>query len=370
MSAELTVRELALQPSLDLRIAVGGPGLDRPVRWAHSTELLDPRAYLHGGELILTVGAGLTGPERCRAFARSLADCRVAAVGLGVGDIHQEPPAALIEGCEEAGIPLLVVPPTTPFIEITELLAEHRIRLASDRSHRETIGRLFMAIAQGHASPEVLRADIHACGLGDHLVLSLWDPSEASALELRVADLHHLIGDGAAATVLLTDAEDARAGQLTGAWSSSLASETFALTDLASVLEPLLARWSRRSEAGDVAAASDAARGHYTYLVNSMPLEALEPITSALIAPLQEHDHASGTHLLRSLESFLEHDGSVQATARTMHLHANSLRYRLSKVHELTGRNPLLFRDQVDFAIALEAHHRMQKVHRRAVRNA
>jgi sugar diacid utilization regulator len=41
-----------------------------------------------------------------------------------------------------------------------------------------------------------------------------------------------------------------------------------------------------------------------------------------------------------------------------MHLHPNSLRHRLARVHELTGRNPLLFRDQVDLAIALRARAR------------
>ena len=96
--------------------------------------------------------------------------------------------------------------------------------------------------------------------------------------------------------------------------------------------------------------------------MNSLPHESLAPLLADLVDPLVEHDTTSGTRLVESLEVFLQHDGSVQAAARTLHLHPNSLRNRLTRVYELTGRNPLLFRDQVDFAIALEAQHRRSHV--------
>ena len=361
MSAELTVRELARYPSLNATVAVGGLGLDRPVRWAHSTELLDPRPYLHGGELVLTVGSGLTDPERCGAFVHALTECRVAALGLGIGDVHAEPPAALKADCEAAGIPLLLLPPTTPFIEITELLAEHRIRLASDRSRRATTGRLAEAVLRRQATSDLLTEDVRSAGLDPRsLVASLWSKRLDEPLRQRLTTGSHLLGDLPDALLLLSnDAEEVeRAATSLGV--ATVCSGRFDLEDLAEELDGLLEGWNRREElhqaAGEPPLHPHARRrSHFTYLVNSLPQESLEPLLADLVDPLVGHDDTSGSHLVQSLEVFLQHDGSVQAAARTMHLHPNSLRHRLTRIYELTGRNPLLFRDQVDFAIALEA---------------
>lgn len=365
MSRELTVRELSRYVRLNLRIAAGGPGLDRPVRWAHSTELLDPRPYLNGGELVLTVGSGLTDPERCVAFAHALAECRVAALGLGIGDVHNDAPAALLRSCEEASIPLLLVPRSTPFIEITELLAEYRIRMAADRSRRETTGRLINAVLQRQATPELLRGDLDLSGLKEQgLVASLWQRDVAEPLEHHLAAHPHLIGEFADVTVLLTQDADGPHRAATAIGVPCTVSEPFPIEEIATILDGLLDDWGRPAPAADplIGGAPGGTRlpSHYTYLVNCLPQETLDPILADLIDPLVQHDEASGAHLVDSLESFLEHDGSVQAAARTMHLHPNSLRHRLARIHEMTGRNPLLLRDQVDFAIALQALHRRQ----------
>jgi sugar diacid utilization regulator len=101
-----------------------------------------------------------------------------------------------------------------------------------------------------------------------------------------------------------------------------------------------------------------AALAHYTRLVDALPASSLAPFIDDIIEPLDAYDAATGACLIESLTQFLAHDGSVQAAARTMHLHPNSLRHRLARVQEITGRNPLLFRDQVDLAIALRARAR------------
>jgi DNA-binding PucR family transcriptional regulator len=51
-------------------------------------------------------------------------------------------------------------------------------------------------------------------------------------------------------------------------------------------------------------------------------------------------------------------EGSVNATARELFLHPNSLRHRLKRVHELTGVNPRVFKERVALAIGLWAWER------------
>ncbi len=355
----LTVRDLVEDPALGIDVAVLGAGIDTPVRWAHSTELLDPRPYLRGGEVVLTVGSGLTGPERCIAFVEVLAECGAAALGLGVGDVHAAPPDALREACASTGLPLLLIPPTTPFIQITELLADFRVRMAADRSNRATVGRLLDAVSRRGAAPDLLLEDVRAAQLSsDHLVASAWPQDRAADLERWFADRPHLIGDVDGVSILITSEVRSPASASAALGSPYVLSRAFVLADIVPRLAETLHDWSiaHGSESErDAVRRRSGDESNLALLVRSLPAEALTPLLTELIEPIEAHDRTSGSRLLESLRSFLEHDGSVQAAARTLHLHPNSLRHRLMRVNELTGKNPLLFRDQVDLAIALEA---------------
>jgi hypothetical protein len=352
----LRIVDLVQDERLGISVAAGGSHLDRVVRWAHSTELLDPRAYLRGGELVLTVGSGLTGPERCIAFVNALLECGVAGLGLGIGDVHSEAPPALVIACRDAGLPLLVVPPTTPFMDITELLAEHRIRIATDRSQRIAVGRLLDAVGRHQALPDLLGDDLEQSGLDVMaLFVSAWPSDAADLVEVAMADVPCLIGYAEAAVVVITGEAD----------SAARAAETLGVAAgiaLPLALADLQAGLSAAMEALAIASRGEpeqsGSRSHFASLVDSLPQSSLMPFLLDIIEPLDEYDEATGAQLVDSLSQFLAHDGSVQAAARTMHLHPNSLRHRLARVHELTGRNPLLFRDQVDLAIALRARAR------------
>jgi hypothetical protein len=63
-----TVRELLGVGPLRLTLVAGATGLDRPIRWAHAIELLDPRSYLRGGELVLTMDSVIRDDVTCRQF--------------------------------------------------------------------------------------------------------------------------------------------------------------------------------------------------------------------------------------------------------------------------------------------------------------
>lgn len=367
MAADLTVRDLADSSRLSIRVAVGSDRLDDPIRWAHSTELLDPRPYLRGGELVLTVGSGLTDAERCIAFVHALTESRASALGLGIGDVHGHPPEALVTACEEADLPLLLIPPSTPFIEITELLSDFRVRMASDRSGRAIVGRLIEAVYRHQAAPEVAVEDVRAAGLEtEHLVASIWRLDVSEELERMLGTTPHLLGELPDFTLLLTADADVPARCSTQLGVTCALSREFCFDDIASAMASPVEAWHRavlQSDSGSdderpgpIHAQAD--RPHFTHLVDEVPAAALTPLLTQLIEPLEAHDAATGTRLIVSLETFLQHDGSVQAAARTMHLHPNSLRNRLNRVYELTGRNPLLFRDQIDFALALQARRR------------
>ena len=57
--------------------------------------------------------------------------------------------------------------------------------------------------------------------------------------------------------------------------------------------------------------------------------------------------------LLETVSAYLDSGGSIEATARAMFIHANTVRYRLKRVAELTGYHPLNPRDAFTLRVAL-----------------
>ena len=57
--------------------------------------------------------------------------------------------------------------------------------------------------------------------------------------------------------------------------------------------------------------------------------------------------------LLETVSTYLDSGGSIEATARAMFVHANTVRYRLKRVGEITGYSPLNPRDAFTLRVAL-----------------
>ena len=93
-------------------------------------------------------------------------------------------------------------------------------------------------------------------------------------------------------------------------------------------------------------------------LLEQQPAARLEPFVDQLVGPLLASDADRGTEHIATLRSFLATNGSLQATAREQYLHVNTVRHRLARVRDLTGRDPLVFADRVALAIALWAYDR------------
>lgn len=66
-------------------------------------------------------------------------------------------------------------------------------------------------------------------------------------------------------------------------------------------------------------------------------------------APLVE----AGGGLLETLTCFLDQGLSIEASARALFVHANTVRYRLKRVHEVTGYSPTDSRDSYNLRLAL-----------------
>jgi DNA-binding PucR family transcriptional regulator len=88
-------------------------------------------------------------------------------------------------------------------------------------------------------------------------------------------------------------------------------------------------------------------------LLASVPTPVLRSFSDRLLAPVREYDGRRNAELLATLESFLACDGSWSACASQMYVHVNTVRYRISRIEALTGRDLSALADRVDFFLAL-----------------
>ncbi|GHF58643.1 PucR family transcriptional regulator [Streptomyces griseus] len=158
--------ELLSREELGLR-RIAGPA-DADLLWVHTSEMADPYPYLLGGELLLSAGVLLTDPDH---YVGRLVEAGAAALGFGVRPVHETVPAALIEACDRHGLPLLEVPPATPFTTIARAVW----RLMAEARHRELrrVTRAQQALATAAARPDPVPAVLHqlAAQLGGRAVL-------------------------------------------------------------------------------------------------------------------------------------------------------------------------------------------------------
>lgn len=447
-----TLNDLLSEPTLRLTCLVQARGLDRPVRWAHSTELTDPSAYLTGGELVCSVGTGLSTEESIRTFVASVAAAGAIGICFGVGDVVAEVPDDLIQACRMHEMVLLAAPHGMPFRAISELLVQRRTDADADahvrmqqltselllglRAHqpipslldlagerlggvfsvtaipevpvpadsetiqrsatvddltlswsgpepapdpsfmetltrllavatherdiekdlrRERIGELLSLVADRLASPAALEVIVDNGGIPrDCVVFSLWPPGAGRLLEATIQAEPHVIGETPTATVLLTGAQDVahNAGMQLGLPFGF--SRPNALTRSARALGEASAAFDLAQRRGTSIGPDDLTT--LEGLLAQQPPERLAPFVDLLLDPLIQSDRGRRTGFVSTLRAYFANNASLVDTARAEFLHVNTVRHRLERIHDITGRDPMRLVDRADLLIALWAH--------------
>jgi PucR family transcriptional regulator, purine catabolism regulatory protein len=106
-------------------------------------------------------------------------------------------------------------------------------------------------------------------------------------------------------------------------------------------------------DAPDVASHDDL--GAFTLLLALQDDDALRAYSDNLLSPIERTDGEYGDELLRSLEAYIEQNGQWERAARELYCHRHTLRYRIRRVEELTGRDLSRASDRIELWLALRA---------------
>jgi purine catabolism regulator len=93
--------------------------------------------------------------------------------------------------------------------------------------------------------------------------------------------------------------------------------------------------------------------GSFQLLLSLQDSDALRLFCESLLGPIEHGEGHYGGELMRSLEAFIECNGQWESAARRLYCHRHTLRYRIRKVEELTGRDLGSARDRIEFWLAL-----------------
>ncbi|WP_439946025.1 PucR family transcriptional regulator [Streptomyces sp. BBFR109] len=91
-------------------------------------------------------------------------------------------------------------------------------------------------------------------------------------------------------------------------------------------------------------------------LLTGVPAEVRAAYSRTVLGPLLDPANASAAALLNTLRVFLAHDGSWARTAEALHLHVNTVHYRIQRIEHFTGRDLSRLRDRLDLWAALLCH--------------
>ena len=353
----VTLGDLLAEPSLHVASLTPIRDLDRPIRYVYPTELADPSRYLSGDELILSVGVPVADQSEAtiRCYVTALTGKGVTALVVGLGDLFDEPPTALVQACLDMELPLLTLGATVPFRRIVDWAESRR---AADRGIEHTRATTSEHCCAGswRARSASAPSRTHSAGLGltGAPVVVCAFTSDAHARVHKLVDPHGgtvaLLEDRVVTLCAQTEefsAELAASPLVCGvAIAQDAQSMAYAIPEALEALREAI-RWRRTVHIDEIATLEG--------LLAAVPKVRLVPFVQSLLVPLVDHDRGNNSHLVASLEAFLAPDTDISAAASRLYVHVNTLRNRLAKIAELTGTNPLDEADRINFRIALWA---------------
>lgn len=267
------------------------------------------------------------------------------------------------------------VPRTSLAGQLASIVAVERGRVDERVSGSGILAQEFVRSIVGGATPADILAQMHVIGLDTETRYAAI-VAATSGETLRLGELRPLLrellaplditlgvveNEAIAVVEARTDKTDAvrRAVQsvtpgLIGSGTTIGVSAPTAAADIRSAIEE--ARYARRLAEGRGADCSVV--GHdelatLTILLANVPDDVRRMFTSRLLDPLTEYDDQHNSDLIATLSVYLDTNGAWTRCAEQLHMHVNSVRYRMQRIEELTGRDLSRLEDRIEFYLAL-----------------
>lgn len=380
---EIKLRDIFHLPQLkDLKTVAGSRGLERTLHWVHVVELPDVMHWTLGGELIFMTGIGIR--DNLPLLSRIVEECarkNVAGLVLNVGPYIPATPPEVVQLGDNLGFPIFELPWEVKLVEVTKEICNH---IMTRQVEEKSIQDIIENILYGDCSDSELlmtRAALYDYDLGKphRGMIALCSRKvcvqqanlsmERQVLEdkLRFSQIIQEVFQRFNQKVLYTTRSDRTFLLLPsdGCMQEEKRIESVVQTLLQCTSEQLknsnvfigwgnafecLREFKKSMEQAELALKVSLTSGKrlyfgyntlgfYKVLFNVSNRKELEKFRSEILTPLHAYDQRHQGELLSTLTAFLESNDNLANVAEKLHIHRNTLRYRLQKVEELTGRD-------------------------------
>jgi purine catabolism regulator len=260
---------------------------------------------------------------------------------------------------------------------VTVVALELMRQRAMRDTERRLAGDVLAEALTDRVSESELAVRLRPFGVGAAAAVLIFSRHEGGGLTPAEGDLDRFLADAgvgglvASREGLLCAVVDARDGvdpvSVAGRAREALEAEHGKLRAAASRAAPVGSLRRSFHEARCALEASSLANGHpvpvasyrdlgaFQLLLSLQDDDALRLYCDSVLGPLEDASGEYGDELIRSLEAFIEQNGQWEKAARELFCHRHTLRYRIRRVEQLTGRDLSSARDRIEFWLALRA---------------
>lgn len=381
----IKLRDAMELPNLkEIRLVAGAAGLDRVLYCSHVVDLPDVSNWVQGGELLFITGIGLQ--SHMGALPQIVQECfakNVAGLVINIGPYIQKTPEEVILLADELGFPVFELPWQAKVGEITRAL--YRLIAVKDieeRSERDILETVLYGNVDNNDTLASRAAACH-CDLKqfhqimvikfEHLTAYLREAREFSEqqamivklqMENAVLSVFESIGQAilmlfrldtlivflpspanskkssglkeTAGELLQKFRSDFPGLKLNIGWGKAYTDIRDARKSLAQAEQALKVAKSQ-AESNSFMGYDDL--GFYKVLFNVKDRAELESFRNEALRSLLEYDKKHNADLVNTLSVYLEEHDNLTHVAERLFIHKNTLKYRMQKIAEISGRN-------------------------------
>lgn len=393
---EIRCKDIMGLPSLkDLRIVGGRNGLNRVLRWVHVLDLPDVVEWVRGGELLFMTGINLHQDiSGLQEIVRKIASKNLAGIVINVGPYIQRVPEEVISLADELRFPIFELPWETKLVEVTHDICGYIVtkQLEQQTVHDllenilyADIDELSGVIARGTSYGYDLSlphqvAIIRFVNIDEYLakqkfidaqtIINMKNSLERLILEVLAKNKKRSLAMFRIDSIILLVPSNEQISsdnvavfceikkkileKYSGlAISIGIGKQYANLEEFKKSLEQ--AEQARKfAEHGDGIMVCDYEQlGVNKLLFKVQDRTALESFCAETVNALVQYDSTHETDLTNTLQVLIENNCNVFQASQKLYVHRNTLKYRIQKIEEITGRTLDSGEDRINLYMGL-----------------
>ena len=362
MSFTIEDMMLTSEKRYEMKFLAGKNGWANSISWVHLLEDTTIIQNFWGKEVAVTTGLGFPEKEDWMRLARKLNRYHASGLIINVGQYIREIPEELIAYCDENDLPLLTVPWE---VRLSDMIKDFSIRVFVQDNTDEQIATALNAAIETPDNQTAYRRELwqyfDVDGSFQVLLLTCegldaMDMVERRKLSYRIQVYLEDITHNASFFyynsdfVLVANAvpEEALYQLIEGAIKRGekrmperklrvgIGSKCMDISRLSvSYRRAKAAVQMAMTQKRQVVKFDDCGLYRLLYMVEDTGV--LQEIETECLAALEEYDRKYNAGYVETLQSYLKHNGSIQAVAEELYTHRNTVLYRLGNIRKVLG---------------------------------